>query len=210
MKPVLNLMLAMLLACGGLMAGASWVPPYGPSRGGVLAAAAQDAGTVDFGDDTSVWARDGQCDDPRFIGEGVAKTQLDSDTHRDATDCRALSNLGLIQLRAAPVSGTVASHVERGRLDVEDETLATGEFVDIYILEGCAGDKAVLDLRSAEFDPYLIIRTPSGEQLYNDDHEGDRTRSLLAVKLDQTASYTIGLTSVRQKTVTASFYGSCA
>ena len=196
MRLGVNPMLAMLLAYG-LSAGASRMAPLGPAAdGATLAAAAQDAGTtVDFGDDTSAWARDGECDDPRFIGEGVAQTQLDSDTHHDATDCRALFNLGLIQLRAAPVPGTVVSHVERGRLDAQDETLATGESVDIYILEGCAGDKAVLELRSAEFDPYLIVRTPSGGQLDNDDHAGDRTRSLLAVKLDQTASYTIALTS---------------
>ena len=67
--------------------------------------------------------------------------------------------------------------------------------LDPYILEGCAGDKAVIELRSEEFDPYLIVRTPSDEQLYNDDHEGDQTRSLLALKLDQTAPYLVGITS---------------
>ena len=32
----------------------------------------------DFGDNTSQWANDGECDDPRFEGEGAAETLLDA------------------------------------------------------------------------------------------------------------------------------------
>ena len=170
------------------------IPPPVAATSGLVGT---DAGTVDFGDDASVWALDGECDDPRFSGEGVAQTQVDWDTYHDATDCRALFNMGRIRLRDAPAPGTVASHVEHGQLDAEDETLVSGEFIDLYVLEGCAGDKAVIELRSEEFDPYLIVRTPSDGQLYNDDHEGDPTRSLLALKLDQTAGYVIGITTSR-------------
>ena len=151
--------------------------------------------TLDFGDDANAWARDGECDDPRFFGEGTAQTQLDSDTYHDATDCRSLLNMGRIGLREAPGSATVASHVEDGQLDADDERLETGEFIDSYILEGCAGDKTIVELRSEEFDPYLIVRTPSDELLYNDDYEGDANRSLLALKLAQTAPYLIAFTS---------------
>jgi hypothetical protein len=54
---------------------------------------------VDFGDDSSEWARDGQCDDPRFQGSGMADTVIDSDRLSDATDCQALFNLGEVNLR---------------------------------------------------------------------------------------------------------------
>ena len=74
----------------------------------------QAANTVDFGDDASPWARDGECDDPRFLGEGVAQTQLDSDTYHDATDCRSLFSIGDIRLRDAPAPVTVASHLVNG------------------------------------------------------------------------------------------------
>jgi hypothetical protein len=43
----------------------------------------------DFGDDTSEYARDGECDDKRFAGPGMTSTALlDSDVGHDATDCR--------------------------------------------------------------------------------------------------------------------------
>jgi hypothetical protein len=50
-----------------------------------------------FGDDSSQWANDGECDDPRFSGDGMAATLLDEDTMRDATDCRILYNSGRIR-----------------------------------------------------------------------------------------------------------------
>jgi hypothetical protein len=68
--------------------------------------AAYDAGTVsyigdsgtpteiDYGDDTSEWAKDGECDDPRFSGTGVAGELLDADLGHDATDCRAAVEAG--------------------------------------------------------------------------------------------------------------------
>ena len=44
----------------------------------------------EFGDDSSQWARDGECDDMRFEGPGMTNTPLiPSDIMADATDCRA-------------------------------------------------------------------------------------------------------------------------
>lgn len=54
---------------------------------------------ISFGDDTSRWANDGECDDPRFEGSGAASTLLEQDRFRDATDCRSLYIAGRIQLR---------------------------------------------------------------------------------------------------------------
>ena len=56
-------------------------------------------GNVNFGDDSSQWSQDGECDDPRFQGGGMAATLLDEDRFSDATDCRDLFNLGRITLR---------------------------------------------------------------------------------------------------------------
>ena len=53
----------------------------------------------DFGNDSSQWALDGECDDPRFQGSGMATTLLDQDRFSDATDCRLLFNQGHIALR---------------------------------------------------------------------------------------------------------------
>ncbi|MCY4028878.1 MAG: hypothetical protein OXH75_21490 [Acidobacteria bacterium] len=61
----------------------------------------RDSGDIDFGDDTSRWAQDGECDDLRFVGEGMASTLLYSGRSRDASDCRRLYNAGRIRLFGA-------------------------------------------------------------------------------------------------------------
>ncbi|MEO5808036.1 hypothetical protein, partial [Devosia sp.] len=55
---------------------------------------------VDFGSDTSKYAKDGECDDPRFTGPGTDKKLLAEDKMADATDCQALLNAGSVTLRA--------------------------------------------------------------------------------------------------------------
>jgi hypothetical protein len=66
---------------------------------------AQTSGAdIDFGDDTSEWANDGECDDPRFAGTGMAAELEDADIARDATDCRTLFEAGSITL-AEPDEG---------------------------------------------------------------------------------------------------------
>lgn len=52
----------------------------------------------DFGTNSSTWANDGECDDPRFKGPGMAGTLVDSDRRADATDCEAAYNAGTIAL----------------------------------------------------------------------------------------------------------------
>ncbi|GAA4644153.1 hypothetical protein GCM10023115_21130 [Pontixanthobacter gangjinensis] len=56
---------------------------------------------VDFGDDSSEWAIDGECDDPRFTGPGMTTTPLlDSDIRADATDCKTAFDQGRIELKS--------------------------------------------------------------------------------------------------------------
>jgi len=58
--------------------------------------------TVDgirFGDDTSPFARDGECDDPRFTGDGMATSFREEDANHDATDCLAAYQNGAITLK---------------------------------------------------------------------------------------------------------------
>lgn len=61
---------------------------------GAAADTAVSSTGIDYGDDSSEWAKDGECDDPRFSGTGVANTLLDEDTGKDATDCRAAVEAG--------------------------------------------------------------------------------------------------------------------
>jgi hypothetical protein len=148
-------------------------------------------GGVDFGDDSSTWANDGECDDPRFAGEGMASYLVDTDLYRDATDCRDLFNRGQITL----VGNAEDVDFERNRLEAGDETLSSGEYRDDFTFDGQAGQQAIIDLRSTDFDPYLIVSTPSGEQFDNDDYEGDIARSLLALDLSESGTYEVIVTS---------------
>ena len=58
------------------------------------------ASRIQWGDDSGKYAKDGECDDKRFIGAGMTSTPLlDSDIQHDATDCRAAFNAGRLTLR---------------------------------------------------------------------------------------------------------------
>ena len=74
---------------------------------------------IDFGDDTSEWANDGECDDPRFEGNGSAAETLDADIRKDATDCKAAYDAGTVTLVEGgdtPVATTT------GDIDFGDDT----------------------------------------------------------------------------------------
>lgn len=148
----------------------------------------------DFGDDASQWANDGECDDPRFEGEGAADTLLEQDRGHDAADCRELFAAGRISLRG----DAAAPSLRRGRLERGDDTLSSGEYLDRYSFAGVTGQRAVVDLRSGEFDPYVFVRTPSGEQFDNDDYEGDASRSLVSLELTESGRYDVTVTSYRE------------
>jgi hypothetical protein len=148
-------------------------------------------GEPDFGDDTSRWANDGECDDPRFEGTGAAETLLVEDRGHDATDCRKLFGAGRIALRDA----SAGQRIHNGRLERGDDTLESGEFSDAYTFIGNVGQRAVVDLRSSDFDPYVFVRAPSGEQFDNDDFEDDASRSLLSLDLAERGEYSVTVTS---------------
>ena len=69
------------------------------------------SGAGNFGDDSSRWANDGDCDDTRFVGDRGAGAWTSDDSHvgKDATDCRNLLNAGRIRwgeaTDAAPLAG---------------------------------------------------------------------------------------------------------
>lgn len=87
--------------------------------------------------------------------------------------------------------------IETGELAEGDQTISNGEYMDIYTFQGRTGQQVVLDLRSQDFDPYLIFRGPEDQSAENDDHEGDAHRSLLAMTLEADGDYRVGVTSYR-------------
>jgi hypothetical protein len=53
---------------------------------------------IDFGDDDGEFAFDGECDDNRFVGEGMAIFLFEDGTMHDASDCAAAYEAGTISL----------------------------------------------------------------------------------------------------------------
>ncbi|WP_185827587.1 hypothetical protein [Halomonas nitroreducens] len=70
-----------------------------PSWGASGVSSGSSAGGIEWGDNTSRWANDGECDDPRFGGPGVHSLNIDEDRYHDANDCRSLYEQGQVYLK---------------------------------------------------------------------------------------------------------------
>src|SRR5258705_9785328 len=96
-------------------------------------------------------------------------------------------SLGLVVLFFAGASGALVAQgtptVYRGTLASGDAQLSTGEYYDTYEFQGRAGQRAVFDLTSSAFDPYLMVVAPSGDKKANDDFNGSNSRSRLEAGL---------------------------
>lgn len=81
-----------------------------------------------------------------------------------------------------------------GSLQSGDAQLSTGEYVDTFTFRGQRGQRVAAELTSSAFDAYLMLTTPSGEQLDNDDAENG-TDSRLETVLSEDGDYQVTVTS---------------
>jgi hypothetical protein len=92
----------------------------------------------------------------------------------------------------------VASGQEtRGSLARNDQTLQSGEFADRVEMSFDAGQSVQLRLASSQFDTYLIVRTPSGRQIDNDDLASGSTNSGVDIPVAEPGTYAVTVTSYR-------------
>lgn len=89
----------------------------------------------------------------------------------------------------------LANSAELGTLAAGDDTLQNYGYADSYVFAATSGQNAIIDLSSSEFDTYLLVRTPSGKELSNDDFEGRTDRSLLSIEVPETGEYEIVVSS---------------
>ena len=83
-----------------------------------------------------------------------------------------------------------------GELEDGDATLESGEFADSYTIDVQAGQTIVVDMTStSDLDPYIILKSPGGEQTENDDYEGDRTRSRVEQVASESGAWRVMATS---------------
>ena len=85
-----------------------------------------------------------------------------------------------------------------GTLEDGDETLDSGEFADGYTVEAAAGQTITVDLTSSDFDTYVILRAPSGEQFDNDDLDSDTEHSQLVQRAGEAGTWRVIATSYEE------------
>ena len=103
------------------------------------AAPTDDGRAVDFGADSGKWTNNGECDDPRFEGEGMSAVLLDEDSFADATDCRTLYETGMIQLVGdAPTTSEIDFGTDAGKWSNDgecDDPRFNGEGMSAVLLD---------------------------------------------------------------------------
>ncbi len=102
-----------------------------------------------------------------------------------------VADTAMIGGNAAPLSFGRTLTSELGK---DDETLGSGEYLERYSFEGRRGQPVTIDLSSDEFDTYLILQSPSGEQVDIDD-TGESLNSRFERVLEEDGIYTLIATS---------------
>lgn len=83
-----------------------------------------------------------------------------------------------------------------GQLISGDETLPTGEFYDIHEITARQGQWLRIELISSDFDPYLIVRSPTGTQTDVDDSQTGNTSATKAiVEATESGAWQVGVTT---------------
>jgi len=98
---------------------------------------------------------------------------------------------------AAPGAGArlALGSPAQGRLDAADTALESGEYTEGWSFAGRRGQTVTFDLSSTDFDPYLMVVTPSGEQHDNDDIEAGVRDSRVVLRLTEDGAYRVIATS---------------
>lgn len=82
-----------------------------------------------------------------------------------------------------------------GALSSSDSRLDEGEYYDLYTFTGTAGQNVQIDLTSSQFDTYLVLVTPSGELIEDDDGIAGSTNSRISGALPESGQYVVLATS---------------
>ncbi|HEY2805159.1 MAG TPA: pre-peptidase C-terminal domain-containing protein [Gemmatimonadales bacterium] len=78
-----------------------------------------------------------------------------------------------------------------GRLESGDSVVGDSTYADIYTFRAPRDGEVQIDLRSGDFDAYLIVKDASGTTLATDDDSGDGTNSRITLAVRQGDTYRI-------------------
>jgi tetratricopeptide (TPR) repeat protein len=82
-----------------------------------------------------------------------------------------------------------------GQLDDTSATLNDGSYYAPHDLTLEAGERLAIDLISEEFDPFLLLLDPSGNELAQDDDSGDGDDARIVLTVPQTGRYQVWVNS---------------
>lgn len=108
---------------------------------------------------------------------------------------RILGMLALSVLASASSLAQTPSMLHAGRLDPGDPQLEGSKYYDEYELEALEGEEIAIVAVSLEFDPYVILISPSGAEVENDDFGGSPDVSLIEVPVDESGTWRVRVTS---------------
>jgi S1-C subfamily serine protease len=92
-----------------------------------------------------------------------------------------------------------------GSLNRGDNILPVdNSFFDVYAFEGRAGQRVVIEMASADLDPYLILLAPNGSELAQDDDGGGQSNARIVTTLPQSGTYVL-LANSRQPGETGTY-----
>ena len=92
------------------------------------------------------------------------------------------------------VAATVQAQTHYGELGPGDATHGDGKWYEPYTFEAQAAQMVRIRMTSDAFDTYLLARSPSGVESFNDDYEGERV-SQLEFLAPEAGTWTIWATS---------------
>jgi hypothetical protein len=124
-------------------------------------------------------------------------------------DARGIYELWLGLTRPAAAAGGVqelsAGETFTGRLEAGDSVLGDSTLADFWLFRPTRSGEVVVDLRSGDFDAYLIIQDASGSVLASDDDGGSGTDSRVTVRVRAGATYRILASSYGSERATGSY-----
>jgi hypothetical protein len=82
-----------------------------------------------------------------------------------------------------------------GQLSNADARSTSGSFQDAYFFVGQANQPVEITVTSQDFDTFLVLRSPRGQEEMNDDARDGSTDSQIATVLSETGTHTLTVTS---------------
>ena len=115
--------------------------------------------------------------------------------YTEKEDATGLYELALLKVEAIARPGAVtditAGTTVVGRLEAGDSTVGDSTYADIFVFRPGQTGRAVIDLRSADFDAYLILQDAAGNVLVTDDDSGSGTDARITYNVTAGRTYRI-------------------